>query len=164
MWYFHATGQIWCSVLYQHIEYVIQLSSISIKNNFKQIARVELKLANAVISGFQWNLYLCCYIFCILWIVLWTTVCSFLLLYCSLYCLVNYCLVASIIILFIVLSCKLLSCRVFYYSAHCIVLWTTVVSCLLSYCSLCCLSFNLRLFKLVYNDCTCIGIMCFFMM
>jgi hypothetical protein len=39
----HATGKTWYKVLYQHTIYVINLSNISIKTNFKQIARVELK-------------------------------------------------------------------------------------------------------------------------
>jgi hypothetical protein len=39
----HATGKTWYKVLYQHTMYVISLSNISIKTNFKQIARVELK-------------------------------------------------------------------------------------------------------------------------
>jgi hypothetical protein len=39
----HATGKTWYKVLYQHTIYVISLSNISIKTNFKQIARVELK-------------------------------------------------------------------------------------------------------------------------
>jgi hypothetical protein len=39
----HATGKTWYKVLYQHTMYVIRLSNISIKMNFKQITRVELK-------------------------------------------------------------------------------------------------------------------------
>jgi ABC-type uncharacterized transport system YnjBCD permease subunit len=39
----HATDKTWCTVLYHHTMYVISLSNISIKPNFKQIARVELK-------------------------------------------------------------------------------------------------------------------------
>ena len=39
----HATGKTWYKVLYQHTMYVISLSNISIKTNFKQITRVELK-------------------------------------------------------------------------------------------------------------------------
>ena len=39
----HATSKTWYKVLYQHTIYVIGLSNISIKTNFKQIARVELK-------------------------------------------------------------------------------------------------------------------------
>jgi hypothetical protein len=138
MWCFHATGRIWCKVLYQHIEYVIQLSNISIKSNFKQIAWVELKLANAVI-----------------WISM-----EFMLLHNLpfVHCPVNYCLVVSFIILLIVLSCELLSVRVFHCTSHWIVLWTTVFSCLLLYCSLYSPSFKLRLFKLVCKDGTCIGV------
>jgi hypothetical protein len=97
-------------------------------------------------------------------IVLWNTVLSCLLLYCSLYCPVNYYLFVSFIVLLIVLSWELLSCRVFYCTAHCIVLWTTVVSFLLLYCSFHCPSFNLPLFKLVFKDRTCIGIICCFKM
>ena len=33
-------------ILYQHTVYVISVSNISIKTNFKQITRVELKLTN----------------------------------------------------------------------------------------------------------------------
>jgi hypothetical protein len=39
----HATDKTWYTVLYHHTMYVINLSNISIKRNFKQIARVELK-------------------------------------------------------------------------------------------------------------------------
>ena len=39
----HTTDKTWYTVLYHHIMYVISLSNISIKTNFKQIARVELK-------------------------------------------------------------------------------------------------------------------------
>ena len=38
----HATGKTWYIVLYQHTIYVISLSNIPIKTNFKQIIRVEL--------------------------------------------------------------------------------------------------------------------------
>ena len=38
----HTTDKTWYS-LYHHTMYVISLSNISIKTNFKQIARVELK-------------------------------------------------------------------------------------------------------------------------
>jgi hypothetical protein len=39
----NATDKTWYTVLYHHTMYVISLSNISIKTNFKQIARVELK-------------------------------------------------------------------------------------------------------------------------
>jgi hypothetical protein len=39
----HATDKTWYKVLYQHTMYVISLSNISIKTNFKQITRIELK-------------------------------------------------------------------------------------------------------------------------
>jgi hypothetical protein len=39
----HATGKTWYKVLYQHTMYVISLSNISIKTNFKQITRVKVK-------------------------------------------------------------------------------------------------------------------------
>ena len=39
----HAIDKTWYTVLYHHTMYVISLSNISIKTNFKQIARVELK-------------------------------------------------------------------------------------------------------------------------
>ena len=42
----HATGKTWYKVLYQHTLYVISLSNISIKTNFKQITRVEIRLIN----------------------------------------------------------------------------------------------------------------------
>jgi len=42
----HAIGKIWYKDVYQHIMYVISLSNISIKTNFKQITRFELKLTN----------------------------------------------------------------------------------------------------------------------
>jgi len=42
----HATGKTWYKVLYLHTMYVISLSNISIKTNFKQIARVELKFVH----------------------------------------------------------------------------------------------------------------------
>ena len=38
-----ATGKTWYKVLYQHTMYVISLSNISIKTNFKQITRVKVK-------------------------------------------------------------------------------------------------------------------------
>ena len=44
----HATGKTWYKVLYQHTVYVISLSNISIKTNFKQILRVELKFVNTL--------------------------------------------------------------------------------------------------------------------
>jgi hypothetical protein len=43
MWLVHTTGKTWYKVLYQHTMYVTSLSNISIKTNFKQIIRVELK-------------------------------------------------------------------------------------------------------------------------
>jgi hypothetical protein len=39
----HATDKTWYTVLYHHTTHVINLSNISIKTNFKQIAKVELK-------------------------------------------------------------------------------------------------------------------------
>ena len=39
----HTTDKTWYTVLYHHNMYVISLSKISIKTNFKQIARVEIK-------------------------------------------------------------------------------------------------------------------------
>ena len=39
----HATEKTWYTFLYHHTMYVISLSNISMKTNFKQIARVELK-------------------------------------------------------------------------------------------------------------------------
>jgi hypothetical protein len=42
----HTTGKTWYKNLYQHTMYVISLSNISIKTNFKQITRVEIKLTN----------------------------------------------------------------------------------------------------------------------
>ena len=44
MWLVHATDKTWHKMLYcQHTMYVISLSNISIKTNFKQITRVKLK-------------------------------------------------------------------------------------------------------------------------
>ena len=43
MRFVHATGLTWYKVLYKHTMHVISLSNISIKTNFKQITRVELK-------------------------------------------------------------------------------------------------------------------------
>jgi hypothetical protein len=39
----HATGKTWYKVLCTHTIYVISLSNISIKANFKQLTMVELK-------------------------------------------------------------------------------------------------------------------------
>ena len=58
----HATGKTWYKILYQHTMYVISLSNISIKRNFKQITRFELKCVQCS----QWNYIVCitsCY-FC----------------------------------------------------------------------------------------------------
>ena len=46
MRFVHTTGKTWYKVLYQHTMYVISLSNISIKTNFKQITRVEIRLIN----------------------------------------------------------------------------------------------------------------------
>jgi len=40
------TGKTWYKVLYKHTMYVISFSNISIKTNFKQIIRVEIRLTN----------------------------------------------------------------------------------------------------------------------
>jgi hypothetical protein len=42
----HATGKTWCKVVYQHTMYVISLSNISIKTNFKQITKFELRFVH----------------------------------------------------------------------------------------------------------------------
>ena len=42
----HTTGKTWYKVLHKHTMYVISLSNISIKTNFKQITRVEIRLLN----------------------------------------------------------------------------------------------------------------------
>ena len=42
----HTTGKTWYKVLYKDTRYVISLSNISIKTNFKQITRVEIRLTN----------------------------------------------------------------------------------------------------------------------
>jgi len=42
----NTTGKTQYKGLYQHTMYVISLSNISIKANFKQITKVELKLTN----------------------------------------------------------------------------------------------------------------------
>ena len=44
MRFVHATGKTWYKVLYQHTMYLISLSNISIKTNFKQIKKIESKL------------------------------------------------------------------------------------------------------------------------
>ena len=46
MRFVHTTGKTWYKVLYHHTMYVISLSNISIKTNFQQITRVEIKLTN----------------------------------------------------------------------------------------------------------------------
>ena len=59
----HSTGKTWYKVLYQHTMYVIRLSNISIKMNFQQITRVELKF----VQYSQEDLILCMtsrYFFC----------------------------------------------------------------------------------------------------
>jgi hypothetical protein len=43
MWLVHATDKTLYKVLYQHTLYVISLSDISIKTNFKQFTKVQLK-------------------------------------------------------------------------------------------------------------------------
>ena len=43
MQFVHATDKTWYTVLYHHTMYVINLSNISIKTNFNQIASVELR-------------------------------------------------------------------------------------------------------------------------
>ena len=42
----HTTGKTWYKMLYQNTMYVISLSNISIKTNFKQITRIEIRLKN----------------------------------------------------------------------------------------------------------------------
>jgi hypothetical protein len=39
----HATDKTWYKIVYHHTMYVLILSNISIKTNFNQIAKVELK-------------------------------------------------------------------------------------------------------------------------
>jgi hypothetical protein len=61
----HATGKTWCKILYQQTMYVISLSNISIKTNFKQIARVELKLTHVYTTlrdttFCPWRHVICC--------------------------------------------------------------------------------------------------------
>jgi hypothetical protein len=43
MRFVHTTGKTWYKMLYQHNMYVINLSNISIKTNFKQITRIEIR-------------------------------------------------------------------------------------------------------------------------
>ena len=43
---FHTISKTWYKVLHQHTMYVISLSNISTKTNFKQITRIELNLPN----------------------------------------------------------------------------------------------------------------------
>jgi len=61
----HTTDKTWYIVLYQHTMYVIILSNIAIKTNFKQITRVELKLSNfnntlREITFCAWRHVICC--------------------------------------------------------------------------------------------------------
>ena len=42
----HTRGKTWYKIVYQHTMYVISLSNISIKTNFKQITRVDIRLTN----------------------------------------------------------------------------------------------------------------------
>jgi hypothetical protein len=51
----HAINKTWYTVLYHHTMYVMSWSNISIKTNFKQIARVELKC----IQYSEWDYILC---------------------------------------------------------------------------------------------------------
>ena len=46
MRFVHTTGMTWYKVLYKHTMFVISLSNISIKTNFKQITSVEIRLTN----------------------------------------------------------------------------------------------------------------------
>ena len=65
MWFVHPTGKTWYIFLYQHTMYVICLSNISIKTNFKQITNVDLKLTilyNTVRKNTfcAWRHVICC--------------------------------------------------------------------------------------------------------
>ena len=46
MRFVHTKSKTWYKVLYKHTIYVISLSNISMKTNFKQIVRVEIRLTN----------------------------------------------------------------------------------------------------------------------
>jgi hypothetical protein len=46
MRFVHATGKTWYKVVYKHTMYVISVSNISIKTNFKQTIRVEIRLTH----------------------------------------------------------------------------------------------------------------------
>jgi hypothetical protein len=70
MRFVHTTGKTWYKVLYQHIMHVISLPNISIKTNFKQITRVEIRLTNLYntlkeTTFCAWRHVICCrYFFC----------------------------------------------------------------------------------------------------
>ena len=74
MRYVHTTGKTWYKVLYQHTMYVICLSNISLKTNFKQIKRVELKITNLYntlreTTFCAWRHVICCRpFFCIVYV------------------------------------------------------------------------------------------------
>ena len=53
----HATGKILYKVLYQHTMFVISLSNILIKINFKQITRIPLKFVQYCEGDYMYILY-----------------------------------------------------------------------------------------------------------
>ena len=63
-----CNSKTWYNILYQHTVYVVSLSNISIKTNFKQITRVELKLTNLqnalkTATFCEWRHAICCHSF-----------------------------------------------------------------------------------------------------
>jgi hypothetical protein len=66
MRFVHTTGKTWYKVLYQHTMYAISLSNISIKTNFKQTTRVEIRLTNLYNTLWEttfcaWRHVMCCH-------------------------------------------------------------------------------------------------------
>jgi hypothetical protein len=82
----HTTGKTWYKIVYQHTMtmYVISLSNISIKTNFKQIARVEIRLTNlhntqGETTFCAWRHVICCSsLFCFAYQVMLLTLTCFL--------------------------------------------------------------------------------------
>jgi hypothetical protein len=66
MWLVHTKGKTWYIVLYEHTMYVISLSNISIKSNFKQITKIKLIFTNFFYNTLRkntfcaWHHVICC--------------------------------------------------------------------------------------------------------
>ena len=74
----HTTGTTWYKVLYKHNMYVISLSNISIKTNFKQITRVEIRLTNLYNTLRETTFCARCHVYLLLFILLLCYRCSHL--------------------------------------------------------------------------------------